>query len=175
MSGGLTLLGGSAGLPFCLDTLLASYRAESRAHAPAWIWREAIGRLSANAGEWAATGVVTASGRVKAVKIEEKLRAVTQIRDIRWMLTPVQRIGHGGATMFAGAGPSMHKPAEPPSSTTARRGPIGFAAEIRPLRIAQCRSVADALYRASGMRSVPQVCINVLALAVSIVLAIALP
>jgi hypothetical protein len=175
MNGGLTLLGGSAGLPFCLDTLLATYRAESRARAPTWIWRQAIGGLDANAGSWAATGVVTASGRIKPVLLEAKIRAVRQARDVRAMLIPRQRQAHGLAATTPSDVQAAH--GVPGNAMPARspRGPLGFAAELRPLHIARCRSVAQAIHVASGMRSVPQLCTNLLALAVSAVMIAALP
>src|SRR5215218_5483951 len=90
MNGGLTLLGGSAGLPFSLDTLLATYRAESRAHAPTWLWRQAIGGLHAHATEWAATGVVTANVQIKPVLLEAKIRAGRQARGAEAMLVARQ-------------------------------------------------------------------------------------
>jgi hypothetical protein len=90
MNGGLTLLGGSAGLPFCLDILIAVYRAASRERAPGWLWRHSIGRMRAHAPSWAATGVVTADGRVTPVVLDAKLRAVARAPLIRAILVPRQ-------------------------------------------------------------------------------------
>ncbi|HKH91833.1 MAG TPA: hypothetical protein VKA54_08520 [Gemmatimonadaceae bacterium] len=175
VNGGLTLRGGSAGLPFCLDTLLATYRAESRARTPTWLWSQAIGGLQAHAGGWAATGVVTASGQIKPVMLEAKIRAVRQTAGVRAMLVPRQRHAQGLASPISIEVQAAHGVAGRATPARSPRGPLGFAAELRPLRITRCRSIAQAVHAASGMRNVAQLCTNLLALAVSAVMVAALP
>jgi len=97
MDGGLTLRGESAGLPFCLDTLLALHRAHPQPARDAWLWRRLLRGLRADAPRWAATGVVTASGAVTPVVLEPKVRAALAFADGggRTVITSLARLREG--------------------------------------------------------------------------------
>jgi hypothetical protein len=90
MDGGLTLKGGSAGVAFCLNTLLALYRTDTRTAHHSWLWQRLFRELNGDAGTWAATGVITTDGSLKSVVLEPKLSACLQRKSIKHILTPRQ-------------------------------------------------------------------------------------
>jgi hypothetical protein len=71
MNGGLMLKGGSAGLPFCLNTLLSLYRAEASSARHSWLWQRLFQKPGYDAKNWAATGVITADGYLKPVVLAQ--------------------------------------------------------------------------------------------------------
>src|SRR5262249_47461013 len=73
INGGLTIKGGSAGLPFCLNILSSLHRAQPRDVRHSWLWREFFQNLRSRAECWAATGVITMDGHLKPVVLEPKL------------------------------------------------------------------------------------------------------
>lgn len=173
MSGGLTLKGGSAGLPFCLNMLLAVYRADTRVARGSWLWRELFQRLNRSANRWAATGVVTAEGFLHPVMLEPKLRACMKRAGIENLLTPRQPGAGGNA--FNRAVPMAPAASVNPRSTTQHPYRLGFAAEQQSLRLRSCRHVAQALMHAGNLFSPFQTGVNLLAVVTSLVLIYALP
>jgi hypothetical protein len=174
MNGGLRLQGASAGLSFCLNTMLAIQRAHPRIEARSWLWRQVFRRLQAEAPSWAATGVVTADGRVEPVVLEPKLRAVFRHGGISRLLTPRQRDARQRVVdRLADARVPSHKGNV--AAPVVARARLGFAAEKRRLRSHRCRHVAQAVMAVGDLTSVRQVATNVLALALSVTMVLALP
>jgi hypothetical protein len=75
MNGGLTLKGGSAALPFCLNTVfaLSSYKPDTAR--ASWLWTRVFRTMRSEGDSWSATGVLTSDGQIKPVVLEPKLRA----------------------------------------------------------------------------------------------------
>jgi hypothetical protein len=173
MNGGLTLKGGSAGLPFCLNTLLALYAAQPDRTRASWIWSRFFRHMRSDAQSWAATGVVTATGRITPGVIESKIRACLQHDEIRYLLAPNQSDGGQQAIRRLGNASAVTVRPEPPAVAGAVR--LGFAAERRSLRNYPCRHLAQSMMALGGFLDRPQIAANALALAVSIVMVLALP
>jgi hypothetical protein len=175
MNGGLTLRGASAGLPFALNVLLSLYRARPHAASTAWIWHRVLRSVAADPDAWAATGAVTADGRVEPVLLEQKLRASLDHPRLRDVLAPRQQeadaraIARLAAPTHAAA--TAHVAVAPPSGGER----VGLARESRQLRVHQCRSVAQSLLAIGGLSSRRQVATNVLALAASVAMLAAMP
>ena len=174
MNGGLTIKGGSAGLPFCLNALHSLYRANSHADRRSWLWERLFHKLRGESQAWAATGSITAEGFLKPVMLEAKLRACLQSEGIKHVLTPRQ---HGGGRKAVyrladarGASPKQTAPT-PPCSVKVR---LGFAAEEPCLRVHPCRHVAQALMRLGEFNSKRQLALNFFAVATSVAMLIAL-
>src|SRR3954469_4386530 len=88
MSDGLSVQGGSAGLAFCLNALLATYRSRPRISTRNWIWERFFRRLREASQTWAATGIVDANGKVEHVVVGPKIRACLRSTYITDVLTP---------------------------------------------------------------------------------------
>jgi len=174
MNGGLTIKGGSAGLPFCLNMLISLFRADPRATDRSWIWQRLGRRLRAETNGWAATGVVTGDGFLKPVVLEPKLRACLQHAGIKHILTPSQRDASRWAVarLIHAMTPAILK-SEPDMPTTAH-AQLGFAAEERRLVSHRCRHVAQALMALGGFTSGWQKAMSALAVAVSCLMLLAL-
>jgi hypothetical protein len=174
MNGGLTIKGGSAGLPFCLNMLIALFRADPRATDGSWIWQRLGRRLRTETNGWAATGVVTVDGFLKPVVLEPKLRACIQHAGIKHILTPNQRDASPGAVarLINEMTPTILK-SEPDMPTTAHVQ-LGFAAENRRLVSHRCRHLAQALMALGGFTSGWQRAVSALAVAVSCLMLLAL-
>ncbi|HVY68276.1 MAG TPA: hypothetical protein VHH73_00005, partial [Verrucomicrobiae bacterium] len=174
MEGGLTLEGASAGLPFCLNTLLALYRARPSTARRSWLWRGFFQNLRANSAAWAATGVVTPSGQIKAVVLEPKLRACHQHAGIGHILTPRQRDATPSSirkeALSSAKAPSPASPNLPLGAIPR----LGFAAEATVLQSHPCRHFAGVFMTLGGFFSRWQVAVNLLALAVTITMLAAL-
>jgi hypothetical protein len=174
LPGGLTLKGGSAGLPFCLNTLLALYNARPQAVRKSWLWQRFFRGVRAEAGCWAATGVVSADGYLKPVVIEPKLRACLEHDRITQILTPQQ----GGASpgtidrLAKASRPTAEK--APPAASVCRKR-WGFAAEPPQLSPHRCRHVAQAVMALGHFLSKGQLTASVFALALSAIMFQALP
>lgn len=173
MSGGLTLKGGSAGLPVCLNLLLAVYRTDTRFARRSWLLRELFRRINRSARRWAATGIVTAEGFVHPVMLEPKLKACGQRESIENLLTPRQP-GTNRKTISRPV-PTVASSAPAPLATSQPPYRPGFAAEQQSLRLLPCRHIAQALMHAAHFFSPGQMVINLMAVATSLVLIYALP
>jgi hypothetical protein len=175
MNGGLTLKGGSAGLPFCLNTLLALYAVQPDCARHSWIWSRFFRIMRSDAASWAATGVVTGTGRITPVVIEPKIRACLQHGGVRHLLSPNQ--SDGGQQAIQRVGNATVAPAglSLPRHPIIVAAPLGFAAERPSLRNYPCRNTAQSMMASGGFRDRWQIAANVFALAISIVMLVALP
>jgi hypothetical protein len=170
INGGLSLQGGSAGLAFCLNTLLATYRAHPHVAARSWLWERFFRKLRGAGGAWAATGVMTDSGQVERVAIEPKLRACLRHPEITDILTPWQpeaRQSVVDALVYASAKPEVR-------AKVAGLTPV-FASENHKLRTHRCRHAAQSIMAVGDFVSKGQLTANVFAVALSAVMIAALP
>lgn len=174
MEGGLSLVGGSAGLPFCINALVSVLR--TRSARQSWLWNRVERGIRAEWRRWAATGVITPDGRVRAVAVEAKVRAVLAHGGMAGMLVPRQRdAGEPSpsrpipSAARAPNAPSPRPRGEPP----ARR--LGFAREMVSVRNYRCGHVAQAVMTVGALTSRWQAATRVLAVAVSVVMLAALP
>jgi hypothetical protein len=175
MNGGLTLRGESAGLAFCLNTLLAVHRRERGATSRSWLWSRLFRGFRRQADAWAATGVVTADGRIVPVIIEPKLRAGLVRHRIEHILTPRQP---GASMTHISRIARMLEPASDaggsvPRPVAGRR--LGFAAEEPTLTAHRCRNVAQSLMAVGDLAIRRQTALNAYAVLVSVVMLLALP
>ena len=174
MNGGLTLKGGSAGLPFSLNLLLALYHSQPHAARRSWIWHRFFSEMHSDAESWAATGVITAAGYVSPVVIEPKLRACLQHNRIRHILTPRQREATERA--LCAIKPSSGAIKKEPSAEALSSGMrIGFAAEKPCLRIHRCRHLAQAIMALGKLTDRRRILANIFPLIVSGIMVGALP
>jgi len=173
MPGGLTLKGGSAGLPFCLNTLLSVYRVDPPAARRSWLWHRFFRKLHSEIEAWAATGVVTPNGSVKSVVLDPKLRACVQQGRIRHILIPEQR--DGDRRVINRVADTLTPIRQQKVVAAAPTGQLGFAAEQPALRSHPCRHVAQAIMAIGNFSSRWQMAVNTLAALVSAALLLALP
>jgi hypothetical protein len=171
MNGGLTIRGDSAGLPFCLNTIHSLYRTDSLAARRSWLWERFFDKLRGETQFWAATGAITTEGFLKPVMLEAKLRACLQRDGIKHILTPRQP-GAGRKTVHRLADALCALRQQSPLSSGGVR--LGFAAEEHCLRVHPCRHVAQAVMRLGEFTSKGQMTLNVLAVATSAVILLAL-
>jgi hypothetical protein len=169
MSDGLSVQGGSAGLAFCLNGLLATYRSRPRVANRSWLWERFFRRLRTASQNWAATGMVDADGSVDHVVLEPKIRACLRNANVTDVLTPWQAEGKQSAITRVAA----------TTRSTGRMAPhagivLGFASAQRTLRSHRCRHIAQAVMAVGEFASKWQLATNVLALAVTAVMALAL-
>ncbi|MFL5498690.1 MAG: hypothetical protein ACJ8AA_09015 [Gemmatimonadaceae bacterium] len=170
MADGMSVQGGSAGLAFCLNALLATYRSHPRTANGAWLWETFFHRLRAVSGTWAATGIVHAHGGVEHVVLKPKIRACLRSAKVTDVLTPWQADARQGAVEMIAAGTRPATPARQSGSMA-----IGFASVQKKLRIHRCRHAAQAIMAVGGFTSKSQLTANVLGLAVTVLMALALP
>ncbi|HKR09802.1 MAG TPA: hypothetical protein VJS39_11470, partial [Gemmatimonadaceae bacterium] len=135
MSDGLSVHGGSAGLAFCLNDLLATYRSHPRASRRSWLWERFFRRLRVASHTWAATGIIDADASIENVVIEPKIRACLRNPNITDVLTPwqaeaKQRVLEKVATMTRSS-----ERARPATAGMA----LGFASVPKKLRSHRCR------------------------------------
>jgi hypothetical protein len=174
VNGGLTIMGGSAGLPFCLNTVVSLYRADPHSARRSWLWQRLFHKLRGETRAWAATGVITADGFLKPVVLEPKLRACLQCEDIKHVLTPRQSgVDRQVVNRLAGALFTLRKKTAS-AALSAGGVRLGFAAEEQGLRVHPCRHVAQALMRLGEFTSISQMALNSLAVATSVVMLLAL-
>jgi hypothetical protein len=175
MNGGLTLKGASAGLPFCLNTLLSLYCTGDRQARRSWLWQRPFHNARCKAEAWAATGVITTEGHLKPVVLEPKVRACLQCEGIKHILVPRQP-GAGrqvvNRLVKALIPPRREMTPTPPGSGEVR---LGFAAEQRCVRVHPCGHVAQALMYLGEFTSAPQMAVNILAVAASVTMLFAFP
>jgi len=155
INGGISLKGGSAGLAFCVNTLLAAYRSRPRIASHSWLWERFFRKLKSSAHRWAATGAVTSEGKVEHVVLQPKLRASLRHPQIGRILTPWQAEGKQSF---------VDRMAESLRNTSEKQ-----------LRIYRCRHVAQSIMAVGDFTSRSQIATNLLAVAVSIVMLSALP
>lgn len=176
MDGGLTLVGGSAGLAFALALIAALGRQDRQRRGGArdsWIWGRVLGALREGEGMIAATGVVRSGGRIDPVVLSPKVAACLLHDGVSRLLTPWQRLPatEDGAAVRSGELGRTIRP-RPTLPSPGRR--LGFAAERSPLRSYRCRHLADALL-AVGLFDRRQSVFNLGTLAVSLVMLAGLP
>jgi len=171
INGGLALQGGSAGLAFLLNTLLATYRAHPRSPTRSWLWERFFRKLRSDAAGWAATGAVNEHGDVERVVLEPKLRACLRHPNIAHVLTPWQPEASQAAVdrMIRGRVESLPERVPGSGMTPA------FASEKRRLRSHRCVHAAQSIMAIGDFTIGSQMAVNALALVVSIVMLAALP
>jgi hypothetical protein len=154
MPGGLRLIGGSAGLPFALNVLLAASRAAPSTTNDGWLWRRIVRALRTHAPQWAATGGIDEVGRVLPVVLEPKLRASTRQGAITHVLVPKQsgasRAAQERDTAGNGVQAVAHAQSAPPRSPTVS----GFTATggDQP-EVHTCSHLAQAVLTIAGLSS----------------------
>ena len=170
INGGLSLQGGSAGLAFCLNILLATFRSHPRLSTRSWLWERFFQNLRLDANNWAATGALSPRGRVESVAIEPKIRACLQHPEITDVLTPWQpeaRQSVINRLMLTSVRTTRGRP------VTAGMTPA-FASERQRLRSHRCRYAAQSILAVGDFASRSQLAANVFAFGVSIVMLVAL-
>ena len=174
MEGGLSLVGGSAGLPFAINALLAVLRRGSEPRS--WLWERVERGIRSDWRRWAATGVVTATGRVRPVALDAKLRACLRHGGITRILIPRQADASerpAPTTVAQQTSPLPH--ATPATTIRASHPRLGFARETPSLRSYRCRHVAEAVLTLGNLTSPWQTGFRSLTLVVSVALLAALP
>ena len=175
MDGGLTLIGGSAGAAFCLNTLRALHR-DTRVLPRSWLWRRVLSALRLDAGSWAATGVMTADGRIRPVILEPKLRACLRHPNVAHLITPRQGTGATpGTTRPADAPPEAWRAAGPHRPAISSNVRLGFASGRPSLQSHRCGHLAHALLTLGDLTSRRQAAVSGVALAASAAMLLALP
>lgn len=172
MNGGLQLQGASAGLAFCLNTLVALFRAQPAGSRHSWLWQRSLGALQHSAAHWAATGVLTSEGWIHPVVLDPKLRACLRQAKVTHLLTPRQR-GARPQDLRRVAGASAGQAEERATHIGGLR--LGFAATSRALDLQPASHLAQVLLKVGGLRDRRQLALNVFALVVSAVMLAALP
>jgi len=170
MNGGLSVHGGSAGLAFCLNDLLAAYRSHPHVANRSWLWERFFRRLRRASDAWAATGIISAEGKVDHVVLEPKIRACLRNSAVTDVLTPWQREARQSLIDAAAA-------TTRPVRRTAPTGEMvfGFASAQRRVRSHRCRHAAQSIIAIGDFASKSQLATNIFALAVTVVMALALP
>lgn len=171
INGGLSLQGGSAGLAFCLNTLLATYRSRPRVHGESWLWERFFQNLRLASGTWAATGIVTSRGGIESVAIEPKIRACLRHPEITDILTPWQPEARQSVIDRLTLASGRPKRERPMAAEMTR----AFASERPRVRSHRCRHAAQSIMAIGGFASMYQVSVNVLAIGLSIIMVMALP
>lgn len=170
MSGGLTLIGGSAGVPFALNILLAVTRVAPDAPNRSWLWRRVVDALRTDGQRWAATGMLRGDGRIMPVALEQKLRACLLHPSVTHVLTPRQPEARRAAIEKL----ARLLPRHPKLLARAPRAELvgarfGYASELPLLESHQHRTLAAAILDLGGLRSGWQPLANAFALVVSVV------
>jgi len=170
MSDGLSVHGGSAGLAFCLNSLLAVYRSHPLIANRSWLWERFFRRLRSASQTWAATGIVDADGSVEHVVLEPKIRACLRNPNVVDVLTPWQPEARQGAIeKIATTTRTVGRMSQAPGMA------LGFASPKRQLRSHRCRHTAQSLMALGDFTSKSQFAANVFGLAVTVVMLLAVP
>jgi hypothetical protein len=175
MNGGLTLKGGSAGLPFCLNLLSSLYRAHPEDARSSWLWQRFFRRLRSEGGSWAATGVLTEDGSLVQVVLGPKLRACFKQERIKQMLTPRQPEANTKAADSAAKASTEAIGTTVAAQGASSRIQLGFAAEKPRLRLHQCHHIARAVMVLGGFTDRWQAVANVFSVIVTAIMLAALP
>jgi hypothetical protein len=170
MSDGLSVQGGSAGLAICLNALLATHRSHPLVSSRAWLWERFFRKLRVASQTWAATGIVDANGSVEHVVLNPKIRACLRNPNVTDLLTPWQAEARQSAIDKVAA---TSRPVQPASQTGGMV--LGFASVQKKLRSHRCLHAAQSIMAVGDFTSGSQLTANVLALAVTVVMAFALP
>ena len=170
MSDGLSVQGGSAGLAFCLNALLATYRSHPHVTRRTWLWERFFRRLRDASQTWAATGIVDADGSVDHVVLDPKIRACLRNPIVTDVLTPWQAEARQSAIERIAATTRLVEPTRQTGGMV-----LGFASVRKKLRSHRCRHAAQSIMAVGDFTSRSQLMANVLALAVTVVMALALP
>ena len=170
MSDGLSVQGGSAGLAFCLNALLATYQSHPHFTNRTWLWERFFRRLRVASQTWAATGIVDADCSVEHVVLDPKIRACLRNPTVTDVLTPWQAEARQSAIDKVAATTRSVGRAKPNAGVA-----LGFASVQKKLRSHRCRHAAQSIMAVGDFTSQTQVTANVLALAVSVAMALALP
>ena len=175
MNGGLTVKGGSASLPFCLNTVfaLSSYKPDTAR--ASWLWTRVFRTIRADGASWAATGVVTTGGQIKPVVLEPKLRACLKQGGIRDILAPRQHDAKKQSVDRLINSLAANRRQEATSAQVFQSTRLGFAAEPPQLRTHLCRHVGQSLIALGRFTDRWQQGTNFFALLVSLVMLAALP
>ena len=175
MDGGLTLVGGSAGAAFCLNTLRALQR-DARAVPRSWLWGRVLCALRLDAGSWAATGVIAADGRIRPVILEPKIRACLHHPRVAYLITPRQgAVAARGTTRPSDAPPQAWPAPGTQRGASTSNVRLGFASGRPSLRSHGCGHLAHALLTLGGLTSRWQAAVNGVAVAASAAMLLALP
>lgn len=171
INGGLALQGGSAGLPFCLNTMLAAYRSRPRPATDSWLWEQFFRNMRNTGVNWAATGVVSPRAHVESVALQPKIRACLRHPDITELVAPWQSDSRQ-KSIDRLASSSVRKS----RAVVAGAGMIrAFASETPRLRSHRCRHVAQSVMAIGGLGSRRQLSANLFAAVVSVIMLAALP
>jgi hypothetical protein len=170
MNDGLSVHGGSAGLAFCMNSLLAAYRSHPLPANRSWLWERFFCRLRGASQRWAATGAVDAYGNVEHVVLEPKIRACLRSPSVTNVLTPWQTEAKQSAIERVATTTRAVGRAVPSSGMV-----LGFASTKRKLRSHRCRHAAQSLMAVGDFTSKSQLAANVFAVVVTVVMAFALP
>jgi hypothetical protein len=175
MDGGLTLIGGSAGAAFCLNTLRALHH-DARGLPRSWLWRRVLSALRLDAGAWAATGVMAADGRIQPVILEPKVRACLRHPSVAHLITPRQgAVATSGTTRPADAPPEASRAPGAHRRAITSNVRLGFASARPSLRSHRCGHLAHALLTLGDLTSPWQAAVNGVAVVASAVMLVALP
>lgn len=170
MRDGLSVHGGSAGLAFCLNGLLATYRSHPLLANRSWLWERFFRGLRSASQTWAATGIIDADGSVEQVVLEPKIRACLRNPNITDVLTPWQAEAKQSAIeKVATTARSLRPTLQNPGMA------LGFASGKRKLRSHRCRHAAQSVMAVGDFTSKSQLAANAFGLAVSVVMALAVP
>jgi hypothetical protein len=174
MNGGLTLKGGSAGLPFCLNILSSLGRAYPQDARRSWLWQRFFHKLKSEGSSWAATGALGSDGRIKPVVLEPKLRACVKEGRVKGIFTPRQREANEQAVKVVTKSliPAAVPVAQPDVTARPR---FGFAAENAQLQVRRCGHIAQAMRVLGDFVDRRQAIMNVFALSLSGIMLAALP
>jgi hypothetical protein len=170
MSDGLSVQGGSAGLAFCLNALLAIYRSHPLVTNRTWLWERFFRKLRVASQTWAATGIIDADGSVEHVVLNPKIRACLRDPAITDVLTPWQPEARQSEIDKVAATTRSIGRAMPNAGVV-----LGFASVQKKLHSHRCRHAAQSIMAVGDFTSRTQVTANVLALAVSVAMMLALP
>jgi len=177
MSGGLRVLGGSAGVAFALSVLLAEYRRAGvdRRTGGGWLWQRVFRALHQEAARWAATGVVAPDGTVHPVVLGPKLAASLRHPGITDLLVPRQPEGRQHAINRLGE--TVMPTGQQHSSRVEATGGLrlGYALGRRRLLGHRCGHLASALLALGRVTTPLHLATNLIALLVSAVMLVALP
>jgi hypothetical protein len=176
MPGELRLVGGSAGLSFAVNVLLATLRSAPGETNKAWLWQHVFRALRNDAPRWAATGGIDADGRVLPVVLAPKIRALQQYDGIDHLLMPHQE---GAPRELSASVPAARQRAPSSSTVThlhASSARLGFADDRQhTLSSVQCRHLSHAVLAAAGLRSRTQGVVTAVTILASMVMMAAMP
>ena len=171
ISDGLSVQGGSAGLAFCLNELLATYRSQPHSTHRSWLWERFFRRLRTSSHNWAATGIIASNATIEDVVLEPKIRACLRNPTITDVLTPWQAEAKQRSVEKVATFARTSDRGRP----TVTGMTLGFATTQKKLRTHRCRHAAQSIIAVGDFASKSQLATNAIAVAVSLVMLVALP